>query len=411
MSNCGSCRGGGQTCTCYFTSECVTNDDWYVFLDGSNDTYISTPDSSAASITGSFTGIMRAAANDWTPPSNETLFAKWEEAGDQRSYRLQVNTSGGLTFSWSEDGVAVLSAVSTVPIPAVDGQYKYLSVFFDASTGDVLFFTSDQEYLSSYEQLGATVTGAGATSIFDSTAPLELGSQDVGTAGLFGGKVYYFSLSTTPLPDAQFTPDDAVGKTAGTQIPPTVVSSATSETWTLSGNSVWITDPIEFCAVTTGNGRSYAPVNFRPSNVPLPRPYGFVSRNDDQVFAASSVNAPIVFNEDETPFAGNMVDLGTSDDRLFIPEDGYYLTYGTIRTLTPGTGGDILSVRLNGLTNLVSNTGALDDCFKWVMTLVELAAGDFIQLVLTTPAGGNTTTDNLFGNFPPLFWAQWMRGL
>lgn len=169
------------------------------------------------------------------------------------------------------------------------------------------------------------------------------------------------------------------------------------------------------CVTLTGSGRSYAPFNFRPNNVPLPRPYGFIRRlGFNQVFPASSVETPIAFDDGTaTPFSGGMIN-SAFPDRLIVPVNGYYLIQGFANTDTPtAAGNDILSIKINGTTVLAGQIGAVEDG-KSLVLLDDLFVGDYIQLVLSTPAGGNTTTlqsDTTYGfvSAIPFLWAQWMR--
>ena len=172
------------------------------------------------------------------------------------------------------------------------------------------------------------------------------------------------------------------------------------------------------CATLTGSGRSYAPYNFRPNNVPLPRPYGLIRRTSlsDQVIPASSVNIPIAFDgSNEVPFSGGMFSAALPD-RLTVPISGYYLINAYVNTDTPAAvGNDILHILINGTTVLASQIGAVEDS-KTITLLDDLTVGDYIQAAISTPAGGNTTvlhTDATLGfiNCAPRLWAQWMRSL
>lgn len=161
-------------------------------LPGESGDYASTPDSAALSITGDLDIQAQIGADDWTPAANQDLVAKWVTTGNQRSYVLRLNTSGGLTLVWSPDGTAVLTAASSVPIPGMtdDVTTIWVRATIDVDDGGgnrvINFYTSTDG--GTWTQLGTTVTG-GVTSIFDSTAALEIGSSDGGTTSLFTGDV------------------------------------------------------------------------------------------------------------------------------------------------------------------------------------------------------------------------------
>ena len=420
MSNCGSCGGARQICTCYTSSECTVESDWYVLTNAVTGNYVSTPDAADLDITGSITLVAQVAATDWSS-GIQNLVAKWSETGNQRAYRFSINSDGQLIFSHSSNGTAVTAIFSSAIVPAVDGQVKYVAVSFDAVSGTTNFYTSNQREISSWTLL-ATVPGSPAT-IFSSSAPLELGSQTLGTQNKLTGKIYYAAVynavSSAIVPtnlQVEFDPDDAEGKIDGTNTPSTFVSS-TGETWTLHGGVTWENVDTQYCSVATGSGSSYAPYNFRPSNVPLPRPYGFLINLEGispQIIGPSASNEPLVFTHDESPFEGNMDDLSASNNRLFVPLDGYYLVYGFAATnLLAGSGIDVVSLRRSGVETLSSHTGSIVEGGKWVMTIARLVAGDYLQLTLSTLAGVTTEIETSWTNSlsQPHLWAQWMRGL
>lgn len=165
-------------------------------LPGVAGNYASTPDAAANSVTGDLELIVRAALIDWTPAIQALLISKWITSGNQRSYGLSVNTNGTLNLSWSADGTAVISKDSTVATGIVDGAIKYVRATLDVNNGaagnDVKFYTSDDGVV--WTQLGSTVTTAGTTAVFDSTAVLEVGSFNAGATNLAIGRIYYASL-------------------------------------------------------------------------------------------------------------------------------------------------------------------------------------------------------------------------
>ena len=134
----------------------------------------------------------RFAMTDWTPTVDQTLIAKWEDTSDQRSYRLMVDTTGVLRLGWSTDGTAanVVEEDSTVAPTVSNGDKLWVAGTVDISAGTVKFYVGGVEGTPVWTQLGATVSGSGASSMFDSTAVLEVGTDNTGTAQLFIGEVY-----------------------------------------------------------------------------------------------------------------------------------------------------------------------------------------------------------------------------
>jgi hypothetical protein len=163
----------------------------YVYLNGVAGNNITSPDSSALDITGDIDIRVRVALDDWTPAANLALISKWNTNGNQRSYDLRVQTTGVLQFLWSTDGSVASQALSTVATGLTDGTVKWIRVTFDVNNGaggnDAKFYTSDDAV--TWTQLGTTVTAVGATSIFNSTAQLEIGSDSL-TLNPAAGKFY-----------------------------------------------------------------------------------------------------------------------------------------------------------------------------------------------------------------------------
>lgn len=203
----------------------------HLSLPGESGDYASTPDSAAASIVGDLSMRAKATPNDWTPAAAAVLEAKWGAAG-QRSYKLEVIATGQLRLSWSTDGTAVLARDSTVAVGASDGTIKHVLATLDVDNGaaghDVKFYTSDSG--ATWAQLGATVTTAGITSIFDSTAALSVGAEADGASGLWAGKLHYADVraiaTTAGTPAAKFDPQGAADRA-------TSFVSGTGETWTV----------------------------------------------------------------------------------------------------------------------------------------------------------------------------------
>ncbi len=218
----------------------------YVYLPGVAANYASAPDSAALSITGDLTMDIKVALDDWTPAANSTLLGKWLTSGGQRGYVLQVNTTGVLNFFADADGSAAdVNVVSTVATGVTDGAVKWVRVSFDVDNGasgnDVKFYLSDDGV--AWTQLGTTVTTAGVTSIFDSTALFEIGTQSTGatnpaTGKFYQAKVYNSYLQTsagTPVFNADFT-TKTVGANSFTE------SSSNAATVTINGDLAKVGD-------------------------------------------------------------------------------------------------------------------------------------------------------------------------
>jgi hypothetical protein len=175
--------------------------DSYLLLPGAAGSYLDTPDSANLSITGDIDVRVDIRPDDWTPGKPRVLASKWATSGNQRSWLLRLETSGVLTFFWSNNGTAELfHSSSAAPTPAADGRLA-VRVTLDVDNGaagrTMRFYTSPT-IDGSWTQLGTDQTSAGTTSIFDSTTVVALGGR--GTDGVLGlsynwaGRVLAFEL-------------------------------------------------------------------------------------------------------------------------------------------------------------------------------------------------------------------------
>jgi hypothetical protein len=182
-----------------------------LFLPGVSGSYASTPDSAALDITGDIDIRAQLALNDWTPSANQTIYAKWTTAGNQRGITFLVTTSGTLAAVWSADGINALSAGSTAALSTPDGTTTWVRMTLDVNNGaggrSITFFTSTDGV--TWTQLGAVVTQAGTTSIFANTALGEIGTSSSGFAEPLNGRVFRVQvlngIGGTVVFDADFT--------------------------------------------------------------------------------------------------------------------------------------------------------------------------------------------------------------
>src|SRR3990167_5666653 len=167
-----------------------------LYLPGVAGNYVSTPDSAALSITGDIDIRVKVALDDWTPAANTCLLGKYVAAGSNISYLFYVGTSGLFRFQWTTNGTTASVVNSTVANSITNGATKWGRVTMDVDNGvvgnDVKFYTSDDG--ASWTQLGATVTTAGVTSIYDGTASVAIGAIDSGVSMLLAGNVYYAEI-------------------------------------------------------------------------------------------------------------------------------------------------------------------------------------------------------------------------
>lgn len=210
-------------------------------FDGASGTYASTPDSAAASITGDITIRVLVSLADWTPASDNALVSKSNGGGNQRSFVLGINSGTGRpSFSWSEDGAVNITAAATAAPSVSDGALLWVEVALDVDNGaggnTVTYRTStdttqlDPSSVTGWATLGSPVVTAGTTSIFNSTASVDIGYSQPATIYLTGrvARAAIYNSAGTKVVD--MSPADY---TSGTTFP----SSTTGETWTLNGTA------------------------------------------------------------------------------------------------------------------------------------------------------------------------------
>lgn len=189
----------------------------------------STPDSVALSVTGSVDIRVDVQLSGW---ETGVLAAKWDPTAGSanHSWLLFLNNDGTVTLAWSTTGSDLVEATSTAPMPLGRSMVR---ATMNATNGTVQFFTA-ATMAGSQTGLGATVTGAGATSIHDSTAHVTVGNYDtafVSTAGINGSVFemqYYNGIAGTKVADPVFT-----AQTAGAA----TFADAQSNTWTMNGSA------------------------------------------------------------------------------------------------------------------------------------------------------------------------------
>ena len=185
----------GETWTMQSSAAKVQSDatGTYLLLDGTVDSYASTPDSAALDITGDLDLRVRVAANDWTP-TGFLKFLLTKFSSGQCSYRLDLQTNGALALVWSANGTNTVAYVtSTVPVGVADGSIKWVRATLDVDNGsggrDIKFWTSDNN--ATWTQLGTTITQAGVTSVYSGSQRVMLGSGYAGDVNYnFIGKIY-----------------------------------------------------------------------------------------------------------------------------------------------------------------------------------------------------------------------------
>lgn len=197
----------------------------YVYLPGANSNYLSVPDSAALDITGDLDLRVWCALDDWTPAAIQILIGKREV--NQIAYQMAIDTTGNVRLLWSTNGTVGILATSTAATGVADGTAKWVRATLDVDNGaagySVQFFLSDNG--TSWTQLGTTVTVAGVTSIFASTANLNVGARNSGGAEPAAGKFYRAQVL------------NGIGGTVVCDVNMSVLTSGTQTTFTESSSN------------------------------------------------------------------------------------------------------------------------------------------------------------------------------
>lgn len=203
--------------------------DAFIRLPGTSGNYASTPDAAALDITGDIDIRVKVAMDDWTPAADSAVLSKYTTTGNQRSYRLQVLTTGALNLQWSEDGTVQKTETSSASTGFTDGTTHWIRATMDVDVGgtdaEIKFYTSEDG--TTWTQLGTTQTNGATTSIFASTAVLELGSSTGGTAALTAGKIFEAVVMSGIAGSEVAHPVAALSG----------VTDATGKVWTVNGTA------------------------------------------------------------------------------------------------------------------------------------------------------------------------------
>ncbi|HEX2657862.1 MAG TPA: hypothetical protein VHU40_06305, partial [Polyangia bacterium] len=209
------------------------------YLDLGTDGYGTTADHASLDITGDIDVRVDATVTPWTNAGDAVeLAGKWGAAG-QRSWLFAVEETGLLTLVWSANGTATLSSSSTVPV-VVPGSGRLavratLDVNNGASGHAVTFYTAPS-LSGTWTQLGPAVTTAGTTSIFSSTAAVQVGNVTSASEATPEGKAHAFQLRDGIAGTVVANPDWTV-QSSGT----TSFADSAGRTWTL-GSPATITN-------------------------------------------------------------------------------------------------------------------------------------------------------------------------
>ncbi len=206
---------------------------YFLDLPGTTGHYVSTPDHVSLDITDDLELRVDVQLDSY---NSAALIAKWDAPGDERSYLFTANTSRQMELGVSSDGSNNQTRTSTFTL--VDGTRYHLRVHWDASASVFSFFyriPTGEDLTSDVGWIAAGTPTGSFTSIFSSTAIVEVGTSNTGTSGFKAGErrraIIYDGIGGTIV--ANFEPTDFFLGDSDTD---TAVDS-TGKTWTINGAS------------------------------------------------------------------------------------------------------------------------------------------------------------------------------
>jgi len=204
--------------------------------------HASTPDHASLDIVGDIDVRADLAPTSWAgghDAGSYEVMGKYVLTGNQRSWRLLMDSPGKVAFAWSPDGTAIVGAASTVPVPFGPGQRGAIRATLDVDNGaggrTVTFYTAPT-LAGPWTMLGTPVVTAGTTSIFNSSASLEVG--DIAALG-FGGQTrrFYGASVRSGIGGTVVAAPDFAAQTVGA----TSFTDSAGRVWSLTGGAA-ITD-------------------------------------------------------------------------------------------------------------------------------------------------------------------------
>jgi hypothetical protein len=374
----------------------------YLYLPGVSGNDATTPDAAVLDITGDIDLRCKVALDDWTPAAVSILISKASNVATNRSYRLEVTTTGELRIATSPDGTsgAEISSTSTVATGITDGTIKWVRATLDVDDGSgnrvAQFFLSDDG--TNWTQLGTTVTTAGTTSIFGGSASLRIGS--IGTANLARGKFFRAQVLDGIGGTVAFDADFETGITSLLQADFTESSlNAATVTINRSGTAFQSAGITEAGYLYPGATNTFSASATDFLNFGAADSFSIVAIV--RQWATASTTAPYINNISQTAATGQGWYLGV-DMRI---GDG---TTRLIRTYTGPTAGTLGT--LVGIRN-TSN----DNIFVYSNETASAATTDTTTGSLTWPSGavriGRTSFTTAYQDFEGVAFAVFRQAL
>ncbi len=168
-----------------------------LYLPGTSGNYASVPDSAGVSITGNIDIVALVRATDWSTGNVQCVVSRWLPSGNQRSWRLEFDGTGRMTFICSSDGSATLVSLdSSTTMGFTDDAWYWVRFYRNSTTGAYWFGShANQQAVPADGAFTEKSSGTGTTgAMFDGTATLDVGAISAGTNNLLTGRIAYVEV-------------------------------------------------------------------------------------------------------------------------------------------------------------------------------------------------------------------------
>lgn len=207
----------------------------YLNIPGQDGDRFATPDTAALDIVGDIDVRIELFFLDWNMGSKVELIGKYLPTGNQRSWRLALDTGGFPELTWTADGSTVLSATATTSLATNGRSRMAIRATLDVNNGaggkTVTFYTAD-DMDGTWTQLGNAVTTATTTAIYSSTANLQVGDLYDATVTTPTTRIYKAEVRDGIGGTAVANPDFTIQTVGDTSF-----ADAAGRTWTQEGNA------------------------------------------------------------------------------------------------------------------------------------------------------------------------------
>lgn len=353
--------------------------------------YASTSDKAALDVIGDIDIRADITPDSWRPPLARVLMGKWVTTGNQRSYSVVMTEQGLIRLYWSNDGSTINSTTSTIAVPVTTAGRLAVRVTLDVVSGVnkvATFYTSDT-INGTWTQLGLANTTAGTTSIFASTAGVELGSGNNGTGVFTNTTTFYGKMHALEVRDG------IGGTVVANPIFTDDILDATNDidssgnTWTLFGNARIGSDQARFWGRLTT-----IPMSWDATKRDVRTSYA-ASGLFNRLLRDASLNSPIYRNFIQySTLAGYWpLEDASGATRASAARGNAGIIQGTVtfqgESTLPGSDGAVVladgnsKLRLGGAVVAVTGTAVLTFYFR----CAALPAGDTILLSANTTSG------------------------